>query len=357
MKKRELIKSILFISLAIIMLIALTYIIRTNGDVKDRFVGFYAEKKNSIDTVIIGSSPVYPYYCAPKMYGDTGIVMYPISTNLQRPKAALSLIKEIEKTQKPQLYIFEMRMYTAADKDLTTNMAYTRGITDNLKYSLNRIQTINRLVDDKSERYTYYFDIFKYHSNWKTFFLPSQLRTMLYEYPDDLKGYVFNDKLGPSDIADYSYITEKKPIPSDEEDVLKELIQYLKSNNHQALFIVSPYTMTEEKQQMYNYMRDIIESSGFELLNLNDYYDELQIDFQTDYYDYGGHVNALGSEKCTAFLEQYLLEHYNWTDKRDTSGYESWDKSYTLWQEQQDTAVKTIQKRIEQKDYAVIEEE
>ena len=115
--------------------------------------------------------------------------------------------------------------------------------------------------------------------------------------------------------------------------------------------------MTEEKQQMYNYMRDIIESSGFELLNLNDYYDELQIDFQTDYYDYGGHVNALGSEKCTAFLEQYLLEHYNWTDKRGTSGYESWDKSYTLWKEQQDATVKTIQKRIEQKDYAVIEEE
>ena len=56
-------------------------------------------------------------------------------------------------------------------------MAYTRGVTDNMKYSWNRIKTINALVDpDGPEpRYTYYFDIFKYHSNWKTMVLPLSL--------------------------------------------------------------------------------------------------------------------------------------------------------------------------------------
>ena len=97
MKKRELIQGILFIIIFFMILIPLTYIIRTNGDVKDRFTGFYAEKKNTIDTVIIGSSPVYPYYCAPKLYGESGITMYPISTNLQRPKAAIPLIEEVKK--------------------------------------------------------------------------------------------------------------------------------------------------------------------------------------------------------------------------------------------------------------------
>lgn len=74
-------------------------------------------------------------------------------------------------------------MYLAADKDLTQNMAYTRGVTDNMKYSLNRIRTINDLVDEDGPeaRYTFYFDIFKYHSNWKTPVLPSQLATFRYE--------------------------------------------------------------------------------------------------------------------------------------------------------------------------------
>lgn len=357
MKKRELIQGILFIIIFFMILIPLTYIIRTNGDVKDRFTGFYAEKKNTIDTVIIGSSPVYPYYCAPKLYGESGITMYPISTNLQRPKAAIPLIEEVKKTQTPQLYIFELRMYTAADEDLVNNMAYTRGVTDNLKYSINRIKTINRLVDDKKERYTYYFDIFKYHSNWKTLFLPSQLRTLFYEYPDDLKGFVMNDKLGPSEMVDYSDVTSVKAIPADAEDTLKELLDYLQKNGDEALFVVSPYTMTEEKQQMYNYMDQIIASYGYSVLNLNDHYEDMQLDFQTDFYDYGGHVNALGAEKCTDFLEDYLSENYTWTDKREMKGYESWDDAYTLWQEEQTKAKETIQKRIEEKDYAEIEEE
>ena len=179
MTKKQLFPAVLFIAGFFVILIHLSYCLRTNGSVKDRFVGFYAEPENTIDVLMIGSSPVYPYYAAPKLWGDYGITAYPLSTNLQRPKAAMHLIREAEKTQDPQLYIFEMRMYLAADKDLTQNMAYTRGVTDNMKYSLNRIRTINDLVDEDGPeaRYTFYFDIFKYHSNWKTLVLPSQLAT------------------------------------------------------------------------------------------------------------------------------------------------------------------------------------
>ena len=90
---------------------------------------------------------------------------------------------------------------------------------------------------------------------------------------------------------------------------------------------------------------------------MNEHYDELGIDFQTDFYDYGGHVNALGAEKCTSFLEQYLLKHYQWTDRRDQMGYDSWQQSFYLWQKEQEKAKKVIEKRITDKDYAEIEEE
>ena len=45
------------------------------------------------------------------------------------------LVEEAEKTQSPALYIFEMRMFTMEDAGLSDNMAYTRGVTDNMKYS------------------------------------------------------------------------------------------------------------------------------------------------------------------------------------------------------------------------------
>lgn len=357
MTKRQALGAIVFVVGFFMILIPLTYVIRTNGNVKDRFVGFYAEPEDTIDVIMIGSSPVYPYYAAPKIWGEHGITMYPLSTNMQRPKAAVHLIEEARKTQDPDLFVFEMRMYTAEDSALTENMAFTRGVTDNMRYSWNRIKTINALVDDVSERYTYYFDIFKYHSNWKTMVMPSQLRTFRYKYPDPLKGHVINDEVGPSEIADYSYVTDRQPIPADEEEVLKELLEYLKEENLNALFIVSPYTMTYEKQAMFNYMADIIEPYGYNFLNLNDYYEEIGVDFATDFYDYGGHANAIGAEKCTAFLGDYLAENYEFTDKRGQEGYESWEESWQLWQEQTKKAKETIATRIANKDFKVLEEE
>ena len=359
MKKQQLIQAVIFIAGFFMILIPLSYIVRTNGDVKERFVGFYAEEKNTIDAVLIGSSPVYPYYAAPKIWGDYGITTYPLSTNLQRPKAAVHLIEEAEKTQSPSLYVFEMRMYLAADEDLTRNMAYTRGVTDNMKYSWNRIKTINDLVDkDKEEkRYTYYFDIFKYHSNWKTMIMPSQLVTFRYSNKNPLKGHFISDEVGPSETADFSYVTDRMPIPADEEQVLRELLDYLKAHGKNALFIVSPNTMTEEKQAQYNYISDIIEPYGYHFLNFNDHYEEIGVDFETDFYDYGGHANAFGAEKCSAFLGKYLHDNYEFTDKRGQEAYADWDEAFSLWTQETRDAQETILERIARKDFKIMDEE
>lgn len=354
MTKRECAKAVLFISLFLVILTTVTYIVRTNGDVKDRFTGFYAEPDETIDVVMIGSSPVYPYYATPKMWGEYGITAYPLSSNLQRPVAAPYLVEEAEKTQSPSLYIFELRMYTAREQDLTNNMAYTRGVTDNLKYSVNRIKTINAMVEDPWERYTYYFDIFKYHSNWKTMIMPSQLACFRYEKADDLKGYVITDEVGPCERIDTSQIKEVSPIPAEQEQALKHLLAKLQKDKLQALFILSPTVVEEEKQPMYHYIQKIIESAGYEYLDLNTKLDEIGLDYGEDFSDYGGHTNAVGAEKCTRFLSEYLREQYGIKDRRGESGFESWDQAYELWKSEYEQARAVIAERILTGDFAEV---
>ena len=77
MKKKQLLQAVVFLAIFFIILTHLTYIIRTSGDLKARFAGFYAEPDNTIDAILIGSSPVYPYYAAPKIWADYGITTYP----------------------------------------------------------------------------------------------------------------------------------------------------------------------------------------------------------------------------------------------------------------------------------------
>lgn len=351
MKEKQAVKMIAFVLIFLLLLQTVTYMLRTNGHIKDIFVGFYAEPKDTIDVVMIGSSSVYPFYCAPQIWGEQGITCYPLSSNVQRPIASKYLVEEALKMQQPDLFIFEARMYMFPDEEMAENMAYTRGVTDNLKYSWNRIRAINAMVSDKSERYTYYFDIFKYHSNWKTIVLPDQYTSFCYERLHPLKGFEVNDRIVPGTWTDYSAVEARLPIPENQEAVLRDLLAHLQEKGQNALFILSPLAMGEKERMQYNYLEDIVVSYGYTFLDLNDYCEEMGLDFSTDFYDGGSHTNALGSEKCSFFLGQYLAENYDFEDKRGKEGYQTWDEAYELWQECQKEAEKVIAGKITSGEY------
>lgn len=356
MNLRQFVKSIIFITIFMFAAVTVSYIVRTNGDVKDRFSGFYAEKKDTLDIVMIGSSPVFPFYSAPKLWGEMGVAMYPLSSNVQRPVAMQYLVEETEKTQSPSLYIFEMRMYTMDDEGLSENMAYTRGVTDNMKYSLNRIRTINAMVPETEDRLSFYVDLFKYHTNWKMFTLKSEWKNWRYHKASELKGFDVKDEVGPIPMPMAGGTEGEMEISKTQEAYLRQLLFYLKENGHQALFIVSPYNETIEEQQMFNYINGLIEKAGYDFINMNDYYDEIGIVFEEDYADYGSHTNAVGAEKCTDFLEDYLLRNYQFEDKRGDGRYESWNRAYDLWRDKMEEARETIVEHIRNEDYAVKEE-
>ena len=356
MSRKQFIQCSIFIVIFLLALVCVSYIVRTNGDVKDRFSGFYAEKDNTLDIVMIGSSPVFPFYSAPMLWGETGIAAYPLSTNVQRPVAMKYLVEEAEKTQSPSLYIFEMRMFTMDDNGLSENMAYTRGVTDNLKYSWNRVRTIQAMVPEDEDRLSFYFDLFKYHTNWRMFTFSSEWKNWRYHKPNELKGFYIKDEVGPTIRPKAGGTSGELAIPESQETYLRDLLQYLREKDRQALFIVSPYGEKPEEQQMFNYMAGIVEEAGYNFLNMNDHYDEIGIVFEEDFADYGSHTNAVGAEKCTAFLEDYLLKHYQFSDKRGDSRYASWDAAYELWQQRLEEAKETIEDHILQGDYAEKEE-
>ena len=349
-----------FFIIFLVLIIAVSYMIRTNGDVKDRFSGFYAEKNDTLDIIIIGSSPVFPYYAAPKLWGETGIAMYPLSSNVQRPVAMKYLVQEAEKSQSPDLYIFEMRMFTMEDEGLRDNMAYTRGVTDNMRYSYLRCKTIQAMVpeDDEEGRLSFYLDIMKYHTNWKMLVLPSEWANILYHKANPLKGYDFKDEVGPQPMPDCGGAEGIVRIPPEQEAYLRDLMDFLRTEGKDALFIVSPYGESLEEQQMYNYMEEVVSSAGYPFLNMNNYYEEIGIVFEEDFADYGSHTNAVGAEKCTDFLKTYLQEHYDFKDKRGDASYTSWDESYVLWKQEMEPTREIIQERIANEDYAeIIEDE
>ena len=243
------------------------------------------------------------------------------------------------------------------DEDLRANMAYTRGVTDNLRYSANRVETIQAMVPASEDRLSFYIDLFKYHTNWKMFALASEWGNWRYRKESELKGFFIKDEVGPTARPEAGGAEGELAIPPEQEAYLKELLAYLRENELQALFIVSPYGESLEDQQMYNYMSGIVKEAGYNFLNMNNYYDEIGIVFEEDFADYASHTNVVGAGKCTAFLKDYLLENYSFEDKRGNSAYVSWDKAYEKWKTDAEAACAVVAERIANEDYAVIEGE
>lgn len=361
LQAKPILGGIVFVVAFIITLTALTYMVRPEGDTKNRFMGFYAEPEDSIDVILIGSSPTYSSVVMPQLYGEFGIRSFPLASNVQRPVAGAYLVREAEKTQDPDLYMFEMRMYTGTEESFTMNMGYTREVTDNMKYSFNRIATINAMVTDEANssdnlRYTYYFDIFKYHTNWISLVNGSQWRSFDFTVLDPYKGYKITDKVGPAEKTVIPEDISAVPIDPDQEMALMNLLDLMDEMGKPALFYLAPYAETPEEASKFAYIKEIVTSRGYDFLDMNEYTDEIGIDFSCDFSDYGIHTNAAGAQKCTAFVGSYLRSHYDLPDRRDDKLRDtSWDEAYKNWQSEYEEALKTIARRVEEEDYFVME--
>ena len=327
MKPRQLLQGICFLLIVIVLLGCSTYIVRTNGDVKNRFTGFYAEPKNTIDVIMIGASPVATSFAPGQIWGEQGITAYPLSTNSQNPKAIKYLLQETYQYQSPEVAVIELRMFTEDAAKMDEDMPHIREVTDNLRFSKNRIDTINALVNDKSTRYTYYFDIIKFHSNWKMFFLPQEILKFDYSLNNPDKGFEYPDVIMSHSFPEDINMDGVVPIPKEQEIVLLDLMAYLKQHHQKTLFVMTPKDISNEYQGMANYMKELVTNEGFQFLNMNEYYSELNFEFTTDLMD-GAHTNTLGAKKCSIFLADYLSQTYGIENKRNQPSYESYEQAY-----------------------------
>lgn len=329
MNRREVCKTISFILIFLLLLTGVSYIVRTNGDIKDRFAGFYAEEKNSIDVMMFGGSTVGTSFSPGYMWGEYGFTSYPLSSNTQRPKAIKYLLEEAYKYQSPKLVVIELRMFTYEDEVLKVDEPHIREVTDNMRYSAQRFKTVSEMTDgveNFEDKLSYYFDIMKYHSNWGMFFKPEELMKVDYSKEDLHKGFEHPTQIIYHDIADDPYIPteERLAIPSEQEEVLRDLMSFLKEKGQKALFVVTPCIYGTKYYGQMNYMKDIVEQEGFYYLNVMDH---LDYEYATDFLD-GGHSNILGAKKCSDLLGKTIVQEYGLFDKRKEEGYESWDDSY-----------------------------
>lgn len=288
--------------------------------------GLKEERKGALDVVIIGASQTYASWSPILAWENYGIASYCYGVASQHIEAYRYMIEEARKTQPDALYIISIGSPGLGIR--TTEAHY---LTDFMPPSLTRLRILHAYykyndytISDKAELM---FPLLRFHSVWdelteEAFHKQPVFAKGAYRYPYFLGNTVNISEL----VSQYSERKEqKKELSAEQVEVLQDLLQYLKENQVQAMFQLTPvFSYSEDAFGEINTILDLAEKQGFQVLRSKNHLGEIGLDYTQDYWD-RGHTNIHGAVKYTRFLAEYLLEQYHFTDKRGDPAYADFD--------------------------------
>lgn len=141
---------------------------------------FYAEDKNSVDVVCIGSSSTYRFMAPTVMYKEYGITMLNFATAAMQGECVSGVVDEVLEYQKPKVLIIDVRNYVRntesrlsdeplSEKEISKKESYISRLVNNMPVSVNRAKIVHDSVPTllQQEEIYWQFEYLRTHNNWK----------------------------------------------------------------------------------------------------------------------------------------------------------------------------------------------
>ena len=337
-----------FFIIFIYVFVSVTYLFR--GDLASRKSVVGVKEVEPLDMIYVGGSAAYCYWEPLKAWNDCGFTSYNVATSGIESESILYYIKNSLKYQTPELFVVGIRSFEYYHKDGGTESGLRR-TSDSLDFfDMDRIRFIRSYLNRRTldtDELSLYLDIMKYHTNYEALSSPESWEMINNSGEAPYMGSVIQ--------SSYYYLEEPEPFQTQNRaelepnasETLYELLDFCKEKDLNVLFVVCPYSISEEDYAIYNTIQDIVSSYGYGFLNANDYYAEMEFDFSRDFSD-KSHVNDYGAEKYTAFLEKYIKENYDLPDHRGESRYDRWNELYEEFSSKRESGKNRIANTIEE---------
>lgn len=334
--KSGLIEFILFLLFFVILsklFLNATWIFRSNDLTARSDITDFKNQKN-IDVVVIGSSDVNHFYQPLKAWNDYGFTAYNYATYCQRSDMSDNFIEDSRLTNEALLYVVDLstisRTYDTVSAD-PDGEAVIRNWSDSLSpLSPVRIRGITGFLNlrdwEEQDLPAFYLDIIKYHTNTEA--LGNKNNWIFMDRDSVLTdNQSFRSEVDCSPQTRYDPVSEKGELTDIQLAALDEVTEYCDRENLNVLYVITPYSVTEDAWRINNACGDYLTSKGKKFVDFNRYYDEIGLDFESDYRD-RYHVNYIGSCKFTDYLNKYIKENYDLPDHRGDDRYDIWQHKY-----------------------------
>lgn len=361
MTKKQGIRAVIFLAILISILWWIDATLRFEANranllMTRRFDEMYIDTKNTWDGILIGSSNADRAWAAPLAYEEYGMTLYPMSTDGGPFVLLPNVIEEVLKRQDLSFVVVEL--HGLSDENINSNPVKIRRVTDNMRRSLNWVDTISNGMaylekyssetipegDSDTLRLSYYFPIMQFHS---------RLMTDNFVLRDFITG---TTKMKGVYTAVQHYKTNRVNIVPHEnypeatqqqKELLDALFSYAEDKDFELLFLNLPTDLDEALEESINGAVRYVKENGYLVLDCNDasVLAVSGMDGETDFFD-ENHMNAKGAHKFTQFLASWLEENLELEDHREDERYQSWEDAADYYDDWYETSLKDIRKWI-----------
>lgn len=291
--------------------------------VEGAFVAEYYQEEKDHDVIFIGDCEVYENFSPALLWQEYGINSYIRGSAQQYIWQSYYLLEDTLRYETPEVAVFNV---LSLQYDQSQREAYNRMTLEGMEWSLPKIKAILASMREEENFLDYVFPILRYHSRW------SELTEADIEYMFDKKPVSHNGYYMRVDVKAARDVPEGRILGDYQfgENAWKYLdkITALCEEKGIELILIKapslyPYWYPEWEAQVEEYAA----AHNLRYINFLELQEDTGIDYSTDTYDGGLHMNLSGAEKLSRYLGKKLTEELKVPDRRDEAHLSA------LWEE------------------------
>lgn len=332
MKKRILIVVCAILVLAILLGLAQAIVTpKYTDNPEGALIREYYQSGLDHDVLFIGDCEVYESFVPAVLWEEYGIRSYVRGSAQQLTWQSYYLLEETFRYESPKTVVFNV---LALKYGTPQNEAYNRMTLDGMRWSKVKWQAIRASMTEDETMLEYLFPLLRFHSRI-TSLTGDDFRYAFRDPTVSHNGYLMQTGIEPMlDEEEYIRGLSDYTLPATSMEYLDKMRALCAENGAELILIKSPtnswgyWWYDEWDAQVVNYAA----AHGLSYYNFIPACEEMGIDWQTDTYDRGVHLNVYGAEKMTKYFGSLLCEKHGYEETADNDA--AWNAKVARYYEQ-----------------------
>ena len=283
------------------------------GEVKEgALIGEYYDENKDFDVVFIGDCEVYENFVPAVLWENYGINSYIRGSAQQLIWQSYYLAEETLTYETPDVIVFNVLalQYNEPQKE-----AYNRMTIDGMRWSPSKVGSIQASMMEDESFIEYVFPLLRYHDRWSA--LEKEDFTYLFGAEKvGHNGYYMQVGIEPVEyipegrrLGDYSF-------GDNAWSYMDKMVALCEEKGVELVLIKAPSLYPEWYDEWDIQVEEYAAEHNLKYINFLECTEEIGLDYSTDTYDAGLHLNLYGAVKLTDYFGEYLVTECGLEDRR-----------------------------------------